>query len=78
MSGVSLFSAPEGYQPFLSFLLLYFLVCYTSLFSWSLLGDRAAQLLNSEARLRLFNRLMGGLLILTACFLLYVQFSASA
>jgi threonine/homoserine/homoserine lactone efflux protein len=77
MSGVSLFSAPEGYQQFLSFLLLYFLVCYASLFSWSLLGDRAAQLLNSEARLRLFNRLMGGLLILTACFLLYVQFSAS-
>jgi len=75
MVGVSLFSVPNSHQVFLTFSLIYFLVCYFSLFSWSVLGHKAAILLNSEFRLKVFNQFMGGLLILTACFLLYSQFS---
>lgn len=74
MAGVSLFSVPNSRQEFLTFSLVYFLVCYLSLFSWSVLGYKAAILLNSEFKLKLFNQLMGGLLILTSCFLLYTQF----
>jgi len=73
MAGVSLFSVPNSHQAFLTFTLVYFLVCYFSLFSWSVLGHKATVLLNSELRLKLFNQLMGGLLIVTACFLLYTN-----
>ncbi len=73
MVGVSLFSVPNSHQAFLTFSLIYFLVCYFSLFSWSVLGHKAAILLNSEFKLKLFNQLMGGLLIVTSCFLLYSQ-----
>jgi len=74
VAGVSLFSVPDSPQVFLTFSFIYFLVCYLSLFSWSVLGDKVTILLNSEFRLKVFNKLMGGLLIVTACFLLYSQF----
>jgi len=74
-AGVSLFSVPNSHQEFLTFTLVYFVVCYFSLFSWSVLGHKAAVLLNSELRLNIFNQLMGGLLIATACFLLYSSFN---
>lgn len=75
MAGVSLFSSPNNNQVFITFSLMYFPVCYLSLFAWSVLGDKVAILLHNEFRLTLFNRLMGGLLIVTACFLLYSQFN---
>lgn len=75
VAGVSLFSAPENKEVFLTFSLVYFVVCYLSLFSWSVLGDKVKVFLSSESRLKLFNLLMGGLLIITAIFLLYSQFS---
>jgi threonine/homoserine/homoserine lactone efflux protein len=75
VAGVSLFSAANDIRVFLSFSFIYFLVCYLSLFSWSLLGEKVTIVLNSQFRLQLFNRLMGGLLIVTAFFLLYSQFS---
>jgi len=74
-AGASLFSEPNSHQTFLTFSLVYFLVCYLSLFSWSVLGDKVTVLLSSEFRLRLFNQLMGGLLMALAGFLLYSQFS---
>ena len=75
VAGVSLFSVPNNNQVFLTFSLIYFLVCYLSLFSWSVLGDKVTILLNSQLKLKLFNQLMGGLLIMTASFLLYSQFN---
>jgi threonine/homoserine/homoserine lactone efflux protein len=74
VAGVSLFSVPNDNAVFLTFLFIYFVVCYLALFSWSVLGDQVTLFLNSELRLKVFNRLMGGLLIVTACFLLYSQF----
>lgn len=71
VAGVSLFSVPNNSEVFLTFSLVYFVVCYMALFSWSVLGDKVTIFLNNELRLRLFNVLMGSLLIVTACFLLY-------
>ena len=75
VAGVSLFSVPDSHQAFLTFSFVYFVVCYLSLFAWSVLGDKVTVVLNSEFRLRLFNRLMGGLLMITAIFLLSSQFN---
>lgn len=72
-SGASLFSSPNSSLTFLTFSLIYFLVCYISLFIWSVLGDQATIFLNSEFRIKLFNRFMGGILVGTAFFLLYSQ-----
>jgi threonine/homoserine/homoserine lactone efflux protein len=74
LAGVSLFSVPNDNAVFLTFSFVYFVVCYTALFFWSVLGDKVTIFLNSEFRLKIFNLLMGGLLIVTACFLLYSQF----
>ncbi|WMO16130.1 LysE family translocator [Pseudoalteromonas piscicida] len=74
VAGVSLFSSPESDAQFLAFSLIYFIVCYISLASWSLLGAKSALILNSKFRLKLFNLAMGLLLVSTACFLLYTQF----
>jgi len=73
VAGVSLFSSPNSNTLFLTFSLIYFLVCYLSLFSWSVLGDKVTIILSNEFRINLFNRIMGVLLVATACFLLYVQ-----
>jgi threonine/homoserine/homoserine lactone efflux protein len=75
VAGVPLFSAPNENQLFLTFCFVYFVVCYLSLFSWAVLGNKATILLNNDFKLQLFNRLMGVLLITTALFLLYVQFN---
>lgn len=53
------------------------MVCYLSLAAWALLGDRVALLLDSPRRVRLFNRAMGGTLVLTAGYMLYLQLAAS-
>lgn len=74
LAGVSLFSEPDSHNIFLTFSLIYFFVCYLSLFSWSVLGDRVTVFLNSALRLKLFNLSMGGMLIVTAGLLLYSQF----
>jgi threonine/homoserine/homoserine lactone efflux protein len=77
ISGVSLFSVPNDGSVFLTFALVYFVICYVGLFGWSVLGDKVTIFLNNEFRLRAFNIFMGGLLFVTACFLLYSQFKTS-
>lgn len=72
-SGAALFSDPKTVAPLWGFVVVYFLICYVSLAAWALLGDRAATYLISETRIRLFNLSMGGLLIATALYLVYVQ-----
>jgi len=73
VSGVSIFSTAQSYDQFLIFSGIYFVVCYLSLAAWAILGDKVASLLNSQIRLRLFNVIMGLLLIVTAAYLGYTQ-----
>ncbi len=72
-SGAALFSSPQTHSTLIAFMAIYFVVCYLSLAAWAVLGDRVALLLNSRQRIRLFNLMMGGTLIATACYMLWMQ-----
>lgn len=71
-AGVSMFASPESARPLLIFIGIYFVVCYASLAAWAVLGDRVASLLGTRQRIRLFNGLMGGLLMASALYLLWL------
>ncbi|WP_444915589.1 LysE family translocator [Microbulbifer sp. TRSA007] len=73
LSGVAIFSSSDDHSNLLSFTLIYFLVCYISLSTWAIAGDRARLLLESQYRRKIFNRSMGSLLIICATYLLYSQ-----
>ncbi|SFD28360.1 LysE family translocator [Pragia fontium] len=73
-SGSALFSTPQTHTTLFTFIVIYFVICYLSLAAWAVLGDRVSMLLNSVLRIRIFNLIMGGMLILTACYMLYLQF----
>lgn len=76
-SGAALFSSPQTNTPLMIFMAIYFVVCYLSLAAWAVLGDRVAIILNSTRRIRIFNLTMGGMLIATACYMLYLQLFAA-
>ncbi|MFR0687892.1 LysE family translocator [Enterobacterales bacterium AE_CKDN230030158-1A_HGKHYDSX7] len=73
-SGAALFSSPHTHTVLATFTLIYFVICYLSLAVWAVLGDRVSILLTSTLRIRIFNWLMGGMLIATAFYMLYLQF----
>lgn len=75
VSGASIFSNPDSYNLFLTFTIMYFIVCYLSLSIWAILGDKMSYLLKDHFRLRLLNFTMGLLLMITAGYLCYGQFS---
>lgn len=76
-SGAVLFSTPQTHATLFAFIIIYFVICYLSLAAWAFLGDRVSILLNSVLRIRIFNLIMGGMLILIAFYMLYLQlFSA--
>jgi len=72
MVGVSLFSTAGNYQQFLTFSIIYFVICYLALLCWAVIGCKAAMLLNSEFKAKIFNQCLGGMLIVTAIFLLFI------
>lgn len=74
VSGASIFSSAESYDPFLTFTIIYFIVCFISLSIWAVLGDKVSYLLKDHFRLRLFNFTLGLLLMITAGYLCYDQF----
>src|SRR3984957_19593428 len=73
VSGASIFSSAESYDSFVTFTIIYFIVCYISLGIWAILGDKVAYLLKDHFRLRLLNCTMGLLLMITAGYLCYTQ-----
>ena len=72
-SGAALFSDPQTHATLIVFMTIYFIVCYVSLAAWAALGDRVSILLDSRLRIRVFNLAMGGMLIATAGYMLYLQ-----
>ena len=72
-SGVALFSDSSTHTMLITFIIIYFSVCYISLAAWAILGNKVSTLLSSAQRIRVFNVLMGGLLIMTACYMLSFQ-----
>ncbi|WP_444929775.1 LysE family translocator [Microbulbifer sp. SSSA002] len=73
LSGVAIFSSSDSHSSLLTFILIYFLICYMSLSIWALAGDRAQLLLTNQYRRKVFNHAMGSLLIICAVYLLYSQ-----
>ncbi len=53
VSGASIFSNADSYNLFLTFTIMYFIVCYLSLSIWAILGDKVSYLLKDHFRLRL-------------------------
>ncbi|WP_122893690.1 LysE family translocator [Arcobacter peruensis] len=73
VSGTSMFSINQS--SLLIFVVIYFIVCYLSLSSWGLLGQKAKALLNTNSRLKVFNIFMGSILIFSALSLIVINFS---
>lgn len=71
LSGAALFSSEKSHEQFLTFAIIYFLVCYLSLSVWAVAGDKIAYVLKDHNRLRLFNFFMGAMLMITAIHLMY-------
>lgn len=72
-SSAALFSDPDTTSTMLVFVALYFLICYVSLAAWAVLGERVSIVLTNPARIRVFNLVMGGMLMSTAVYLITMQ-----
>ncbi len=68
VSGVALFSTTN--VELFTFIVIYFLLCYISLSFWAIFGDKASIFLKNQLRLKIFNLVMGSLLIIPASILL--------
>lgn len=70
ISGISLFADEKSFFPLFLFIALYFVICFMSLSSWAVLGDRLKLILGNKTRLKIFNYLMGIMLSSCAIYLL--------
>ena len=74
LSGVSAFEATLGNGLFV-FAGLYLVICFFSVAVWAFAGARVSELLRDRSNLQWCNRVMGGLLIIVAIYLLYLHIS---
>ena len=72
LSGVSAFEATLGNGLFV-FASLYLVICFFSVAVWAFAGARVSGLLRDRSNLLWCNRVMGGLLIIVAIYLLYLH-----
>jgi len=72
LSGISAFEATPGNGLFV-FASLYLVICFFSVAVWAFAGARVSELLRDRSNLQWCNRVMGGLLIIVAIYLLYLQ-----
>lgn len=68
VSGVSMFS--QSSWTLITFVVIYFVVCYASLSFWGVLGQKATKFLITNRRLEILNKGMGSLLIMIALFII--------
>ncbi len=71
VSGVAAFVSGEGLGTLSVFCLVYFILCYLGVAFWAVVGAYAQNLLNTQDRMKLFNRVMGGSLCLVAVYLFF-------
>ena len=74
LSGVSAFNLAGSISMLLIFCSLYFAICYLSIGSWALLGDKISPLINNRRILLVFNIVMGGTLVVVGLYLLFLQY----
>nr|WP_216628457.1 LysE family translocator [Pseudoalteromonas caenipelagi] len=73
IAGISAFNLSQSHQQLLQFVSIYFVVCYLSIAAWAVFGDKLSCFLNDPQRLKFFNVMMGGCLILIALYLVTQQ-----
>lgn len=73
LSGVSAFNLAGDYPLLTLFVALYFVICYVSIASWALVGGRLGRWIATPRKLQIFNRLMGGALVMVSVYLLTLQ-----
>jgi len=71
VSGVSMFVSSSS--DFVIFVSIYFVVCYASLSFWGVLGQKVTRFLNTPKKLKFFNIIMGGVLIISASSLIIIK-----
>ena len=74
VAGTALFSASQNSQHLIWFILIYFVVCYASLFFWGIMGEKLTRFLNTEQRAKIFNVLMGIILMFIAVHMCWQHF----
>jgi len=71
ISGVAMFSFNEYILAI--FISIYFIVCYLSLSFWGLFGEKATKFLSTSKKLKVFNFIMGYILIISTLILVYIS-----
>lgn len=74
VAGTALFSAGKFEYTLALFVCVYFIVCYFSLWIWGIAGEKLAGLLNVGHRARVFNILMGLVLIIISLEMCWAHF----
>ncbi|WP_428026205.1 LysE family translocator [Arcobacter sp.] len=70
ISVVSMYSSQEL---FAIFVIIYFIVCYLSLSFWGLIGSKVTKIFDTDFKLRMFNIIMGCILIFCAISMIFVN-----
>ncbi|WP_213073695.1 LysE family translocator [Acinetobacter ihumii] len=63
VAGTALFSITQNALHLIFFVMIYFVVCFISLLIWGIAGEKLAKLLNTPQRAKVFNIVMGVVLI---------------
>jgi len=71
ISGVTMYATSEENMYF--FIILYFIVCYLCLSLWGIIGNKISIFFNSQLKLKVFNLLMGGILIISALYIIILK-----
>ncbi|MDV2468822.1 LysE family translocator [Acinetobacter chinensis] len=74
VAGTALFSASQNPKILVLFILIYFVVCYLSLWIWGVAGELLAAFLNTGHRARIFNIVMGLVLIVISLHMCWTHF----
>ncbi len=73
LAGLSAFNLANSHEKLAIFISLYFVICYISIASWALVGERVKTLFEKPRSVRILNMVMGGSLIMVALYLLFLQ-----
>lgn len=77
LAGVSAFNLAVGGERLFIYMMFYMVVGYSCVLTWGYAGAKISRFLQNERRLRLFNYLMGGSLLLVALYLAFMDRGAS-
>ncbi len=72
IAGVSMFSTSGG-NSISIFVLIFFIITFLAMILWTLVGEKFNIILNNEIKVKIFNKIMGWLLIFTGIYFIFNQ-----